>query len=315
MKTTQSSCSQRRLIFAILVLASLIVIRPSLEFIINYVSDHNYDTSSAQQPPLQQQVPNPNNRPKRNNTSWLHIFSDGTHNNATSDPEPWFSNATVNDQFASLLHTEVTSLPGQLWVKFKAPLKERLSLYNRVIELQRQEALAHLPSQLKWPARQSSNVFYNRTNYLRKLSGQLANQTMRTIYLQHFGPPLNSNVSSDLLVDDYHDWTVSSRVCEWLSVERHRWFYYNSQCTTSQSKQQLQDSPSFAYAYAAFQMVGGAYLSYTSFIHVLVGGFITQDGDVFVSDFKIVAPTCRKDYGNAILCIILKTIFSYRTMY
>lgn len=302
MKTTQSSCGQRRLTFAILVLASLIVIRPSLEYIINYASDYfyHYYTSSAQQPPLQPQVPNPNNRSKRNNTSWLDISTDGTHKNATSDSEPWFSNATVNDQFASLLHTEVTSLPGQLWVKFKAPLKERLSLYNRVIELQRQAALTDLPSQLKWPAK-TSKVFYNRTNYLRKLSGQLANQTMRTIYLQHFGPPLNSNLSSDLLVDDYHDWTVSSRVCEWLSVERHRWFYYNSQCTTaSQSKQQLQGSPSFAYAYAAFQMVGGAHLPYTSFIHVLVGGFIIQHGDVFVSDFKIVAPTCRKDYGNAI---------------
>lgn len=50
--------------------------------------------------------------------------------------------------------------------------------------------------------------------------------------------------------------------------------------------------------YVTYQMTGGLDLPYMSFVHVLTHATVSPIGDVFVQDFKIVAPTCRGDHSD-----------------
>ncbi len=161
------------------------------------------------------------------------------------------SGRNIVKDYVTLMPKEVTLRPGQLWVKYGAPLADRLDLYNYVIGQTRSDVIQNISasdSRLTLPIK-ASKVYIDTKSYLRELAVEkLTNSASRTIYLQYLGPPLNASwdsrqpeMSQNFLVGNYYEWQGSGELCNWLK-NNHYDFLHSSPCISGQQQQQSNSS-------------------------------------------------------------------------
>lgn len=205
-------------------------------------------------------------------------------------------------------------LNGQVWVRYQAPLDQRLQLLNDVLSVVRVR-LAKRDKTVDNNSNQTvSYVYHDKDTYLRRLAQN--ERSVVTIYLELLLKPnsaLNNKWNSRIVenrrnfhIVDYFQWYVEPNVCKWYTDEKYS-YLHDHPCISatlngigSRIWQLLPSPRSIDVHYVTNQIWGGLYEPYLTYVHVIKHGKVSSTGDVFGENIKLISPSCSHSLESAL---------------